>query len=296
MMGPSASTSTSTNQSPIRLPLSPSKVRFNLPKSTSCSSFPIDLSDNDSTLSDTDSDDRVFFGSPKKGEEELVARLSKAVPATPRSRLKKRDSREFMRRKTILVTPPRRSQPQADGEEGEGSASEDDEKTEKGMKKWPGGFHERRMSDGSDSSSSSSRSVSPTPGLYPETPGVGVNEDHCDLTLDFSRFRVSDSPLSNTRPAPIRRPSLLSGPNLQQEDDKSDAEASGSESEEEDGEEWSETEGEDSDKENAPAPYEHTGEEEDEEKEEYPLFQGPLTGSRVDQEDGELADPLPRCQ
>lgn len=303
----------SRSASPIRPPpLSPSKVRFNLPQAKSTTSF-LDDGDRDSTSdlsSEDDEDDRVFFGTLHRDEEELVARLSKAVPPTPRSRLKKRDSREFMRRKTILSTPPRRRGISQDEEVDEDPVREVEE-AESSLtsgKKWPGGFHERREEDNiSDyGSSPSSSSTSPTPVAYPETSaGTRITEDHCDLTLDFSRFRVSDSPLSDTpnaRPMFTRRPSLLSRPSIQADlDQKSDADQSFSEEEQRE-EEWSGTEGEDSDKENAPAPMDPgVGEEEEEEKVEYPLFEGPLTGGRHlegdnGDHDGELFTTASRCR
>jgi hypothetical protein len=292
-------------QAPIRSLLSPSKVRFNLSQTTPCASVPADHSDCNSISSmsdEDDDDDRVFFGSPKKGEEELVAKLSKAVPATPRSKLRKRDSREFMRRKTMLVTPPRRNHIAREDPQPETVSEIEEERTgREGSQLWPGGFYERRdTARHSDCGSSPSSSItSPAPTLYPETQGARTteSEDHCNLTLDFSRFRVSDSPLSNTRPTSIRRPSLLSGSSRVADlDAKSDADATFSEvSDDEEDEAWSGSEGDDSDKENAPAPVEYAGDSE-EEKADYPLFDGPLTGSRSHAPDsGDEEGPLGSC-
>lgn len=281
------------------LPPSPSKVRFTtqaLIASSSSASLAADVSCSDTAFSDSDSDadsDRVFFGSPKAREGELVARLSRVIPATPRGRVKKRDSREFMRRQTILLSPRSGRESSAEVDE-----EEEGEVREKEVKKvWPGGFHERRPSTGADdsdcSSPSSSSASSPVPARYLDTPSRR-HDDASDLTFDFSRFRMTDSPLSNTHrtPGTTRRISLLAGPGAGTlSDQKSTAGSESSEAEEEEGEEWTEDEDEDSDKENAPAPIEYGEVEEEEVKEDYPLFEGALTGKILmdsADEEGEL--------
>ncbi|WVQ84566.1 hypothetical protein IAT38_006720 [Cryptococcus sp. DSM 104549] len=76
----------------------------------------------------SDDCDAVFFGSPKPQEAELIAKLSAAIPSTSSPfpsavsplasppttplapRVKKRDSREFLRRQTLLLTTEKRLQ------------------------------------------------------------------------------------------------------------------------------------------------------------------------------------------
>lgn len=60
----------------------------------------------------SDEDDAVFFGAHKPEEARLVAKLSAAVQPQPPfiPRVKKRDSREFLRRKTLLLSTDKRNQ------------------------------------------------------------------------------------------------------------------------------------------------------------------------------------------
>lgn len=99
----------------------------------------LDVTESDFDIDFSSSDDEagVFFGTPKAVERKIVAALSRSIPATPigrdrtpasgprrsslANRVNKRDSREFLRRKTLLLGTPGPS----------------------GEKVWEGGFHER---------------------------------------------------------------------------------------------------------------------------------------------------------
>lgn len=79
-----------------------------------------DVTFSDLGFSSSDDEAGVFFGTPKAIERKIVASLSKTIPPSPASRdlartaasgsrspvvkrVKKRDSREFLRRKTLLL-------------------------------------------------------------------------------------------------------------------------------------------------------------------------------------------------
>lgn len=59
----------------------------------------------------SDEDEAIFFGAHKPEEAHLVAKLSAAIQSTAPfiPRVKKRDSREFLRRKTLLLTADKRN-------------------------------------------------------------------------------------------------------------------------------------------------------------------------------------------
>lgn len=83
-----------------------------------------DVTFSDLGFSSSDDEAGVFFGTPKAIERKIVASLSKTIPPSPASRdlaltaasgsrssptvkrVKKRDSREFLRRKTLLLAHP----------------------------------------------------------------------------------------------------------------------------------------------------------------------------------------------
>ena len=129
---------------------------------------------NDSNSSDDEGG--VFFGSRDPREALLVAELSsKPTPRrSPLAPLKKRDSREFLRRQTILF-----------------SAKKGADVYHAQERAWSGGFYEkgvtpRVMEDLSDdedtgSSKASNHDESPTP-----------TEHASDLTFEFSNFRLTD--------------------------------------------------------------------------------------------------------
>ncbi|BEI84282.1 hypothetical protein CcaverHIS002_0408860 [Cutaneotrichosporon cavernicola] len=131
------------------------------------------VDDIDVDFSSSDDEAGVFFGAPKAVEHKIVAALSKSITATsltcerspaPRRssvRLQKRDSREFLRRKTLLLSSH------------EAGAS--------GEKMWEGGFHER------------------TDELEEDEPVTGPSTSaahHEDLSADLDTLRLDTFPSS----------------------------------------------------------------------------------------------------
>ncbi|BEJ15162.1 hypothetical protein CspHIS471_0409290 [Cutaneotrichosporon sp. HIS471] len=129
--------------------------------------------DIDVDFSSSDDEVGVFFGTPKAVENKIVAALSKSITATsltrerspaPRHssrRLQKRDSREFLRRKTLLLST-----------QGAGASGE---------KMWEGGFHER------------------TDELEEDEPVTGPSTSathHEDLAVDLDTLRLDTFPSS----------------------------------------------------------------------------------------------------
>lgn len=114
---PSAESSVSAPRSPLFA--ADSKQMDESPDGVAC-----DATFSDFDFSSSDDEAGVFFGTPKAIESKIVASLSKAIPPSPASRdlalvaasesrrtslakrVKKRDSREFLRRKTLLLSHP----------------------------------------------------------------------------------------------------------------------------------------------------------------------------------------------
>lgn len=113
----------------------------------STTSADITLSDDAEDLGFSSDDDEagVFFGAHKPSEQKIVAALSRSIPPSPAqhdlsraaaaprrssllNRVRKRDSREFLRRKTLLL-PGTPQQPAAE-------------------KVWEGGFYEKEAEPG----------------------------------------------------------------------------------------------------------------------------------------------------
>ncbi|KLT42533.1 hypothetical protein CC85DRAFT_83071 [Cutaneotrichosporon oleaginosum] len=161
---------------PLLRALPPAMPSFDVssPAPTPSRSTTLDQSDTDFEIDFSSSDDEagVFFGTPKPVESKILAALSKSISSTPltrerppaprrsSARLPKRDSREFLRRKTLLLSTP-----------GAGPASE---------KMWEGGFVER-PEDVDDE---------PLPG--PSTPMVG----HEDIAVDLDTVQLDTFPSS----------------------------------------------------------------------------------------------------
>lgn len=126
----------------------------------------------------------MFFGTPKAVERKIVAALSLSIPATPSrgtpsggsrrsslaNRVNKRDSREFLRRKTMLLSTP-----------GAGPSGE---------KVWEGGFHER--TPGVDHTQLEPVELEASePAAGPSTPMV---QDHEDIAVDLDSLRLDAFP------------------------------------------------------------------------------------------------------
>ncbi|KAK4689217.1 hypothetical protein P7C73_g872, partial [Tremellales sp. Uapishka_1] len=207
--------------------------------------------DEQETDASSDSDDGgVFFGARNPLEAQVVAKLSHppAQPLVSRSRrsslitrLRKRDSREFLRRKTLLL-PAREEQAEAEVET-------------KG-KRWEGSLFDERKSQGSASDDSSSPCPSPLNRLrmhstpiqeHPFQSSAELAEDHCDLTFNMAGFHLSDSP-SLPRPS-ISHRNLFSAEDNDPSAEKSPSATHSSEAEESESDGASE--GDESDKENA---------------------------------------------
>jgi hypothetical protein len=151
-----------------------------------------------SDLSDSDDEDGVFFGAHDPTESEMVARLSAASPialgiqgerrqSTGGNRLRKRDSREFLRRKTLLLPSVGNLELAKAGKEPE--------------KLWHGGFYERREGEGSDERSDNASSLDiavSTPSKRPSH----LDQSHSELTLDFAAFRLTEASPPPPRSSP----------------------------------------------------------------------------------------------
>lgn len=260
-----------------------------------------DLSDSDAD--ESDGGDLVFFGTPTAKEAQSIARLSQAIPATPlpstpthtpskrqRTTVRKRDSREFLRRQTIVHEPYAGTPSTSTKGKGKGKAVD-----ASGRKIWPGGFFER---SGRDVDEEADTDYAPTPSRYEV--GAGKTRratlsptrqhDDCELTFDFDRLglatpaRFSDDGRT-TRFQRERSTDLSEEEEFDASDRMHESYASLDFSAEE--------ELADSDKENCPAANE--GEEAEEavpeaEQMEQELFEGAMTGGAYpfDEPSGEL--------
>ena len=177
-------------------------------------------SSDSETQDSSDGEYGVFLGPHDPLENQLVSKLSDYSPlysiSRPKQkpvlikRIRKRDSREFLRRKTFL------------------SSDKNDLETEEKVlfkgkgRAWEGGFHERIYRRGSESDSSTSDSSSPEcvpqlPVYSDDTPTLSkwaTNPGHSDLTLDFSAFCLTETPptsVSSVDMEPNDRESVLQG-------------------------------------------------------------------------------------
>ena len=155
------------------------------PSTCSIASTSSNIDEHTDMSSSEDEAEGVFFGGHDTREEQLVAQLSKSIPSTPepqhrrmsRPRIKKRDSREFLRRKTLLLTARTNTPVKQD-------------------KVWEGGFYEKGPLRETDMEQDSDEEFQ-TPNLHRihmEQSPMCVPAEHCDITIDFSKFHLSDSP------------------------------------------------------------------------------------------------------
>lgn len=159
----------------------------------------IPSSSSDEEESSSDDEDGVFLGRYDPLEKQLVSKLSKVSPSSIFSatqdegrsiiipRRKKRDSREFVRRKTLLLSSTQ-------------GLKEDPKVSPNGKDKaWEGGFFKRRDDAESDidsspeSASSPARScqINPRLDVTPSKPSANLSASN--LTLGFSAFRLTDT-------------------------------------------------------------------------------------------------------
>lgn len=172
-----------------------------------------------SALSDSDDEDGVFFGAHDPTESEMVARLSAASPlalgiqgerrqSTGGNRLRKRDSREFLRRKTLLLPAVGNLELAKAGKEPE--------------KLWHGGFYERRDGgEGSDDRSEDDASFSTSQDVAVSTPSKRpshLDHSHSELTLDFAAFRLTEA---SPPPHPHSSPEFSDSTEVDSDDDSS---------------------------------------------------------------------------
>ena len=157
-------------------------------------------SSDDQAQNSSDDEYGVFLGAHDPFENQLVSKLSNSSPLHSTSRLRqkpvliqklrKRDSREFLRRKTLS------SSAKDEPETNENVRSKGKERT------WEGGFYEKMDRRGSESYSSTSDPPSPeVSGQLPvysddiTTPSQWARiSGHSDLTLDFSAFYLTETP------------------------------------------------------------------------------------------------------
>lgn len=178
-----------------------SPYRHDPPSPSSSTTFD---DDNRSIVSASSSEDEdgVFFGAHDAKELHHLAKLSEGISSSPspsstsspstssaRStpRIRKRDSREFLRRKTLgLSLGPNTSLAKSiDGMERN--------------KKWSGGFYEqgarsRQVEVDSDEEWSTPIFRRSHHAMSPAGTPFGREAEHCDLTLDFDKFRLTDLP------------------------------------------------------------------------------------------------------
>ena len=127
----------------------------------------------------SEDDEGVFFGTHDPREIVLLAELSaRSTPLRkPLAPLRKRDSREFLRRQTLLFS--------AKSSEAFGSKHE---------RTWPGGFYAENARPLLDEQQSdvevTPRHTASINVTSPKSPKL--SRQHCDLTLDFANFRLSD--------------------------------------------------------------------------------------------------------
>lgn len=160
-----------------------------------------DVTFSDLGFSSSDDEAGVFFGTPKAIERKIVASLSKTIPPSPASRdlaltaasgsspsrspavkrVKKRDSREFLRRKTLLLAHP------------EVSPAE---------KVWEGNFYEKDPPTTEEQASPSSEgSNHQSPNILDMTTSLITTADvspaSSSSSLDLDIFNKSDTSLES---------------------------------------------------------------------------------------------------
>lgn len=116
----------------------------------------------------SDEDEAIFFGAHKPEEANLVAKLSAAISFIPR--VKKRDSREFLRRKTLLLSADKRNH------ESPSLSAQDSAR-----------LYQSQLSDDEESYSTPVRFAHPASIPTPSQMG----QDPSDLTLKFETWHLS---------------------------------------------------------------------------------------------------------
>jgi hypothetical protein len=158
---------TSQNQFPIRTPSKSAHLPISESQSTA------DVSESGSS----DDENGVFFGHLDPLESLLVAKLS--VKSThrrsPLAPLKKRDSREFLRRQTILFSE-------------RGNVSEGFERE----RAWSGGFYEKRAKPRAMGYSSDDGAGTPIFAISKSDTSAVHGEHASNLTFEFSKFCLTD--------------------------------------------------------------------------------------------------------
>lgn len=146
------------------------------PLAPPCPPRPVHVHGNSTWTDDedlsSDDDEAVFFGAHKPEEVHLVAKLSAAVqsPAPFIPRVKKRDSREFLRRKTLLLPTDKRNQKNLN------LSAQDSAR-----------LYPSQWSDDEGSCSTPARSGHPASASTPSQAG----QDPSDLTLKFETWHLS---------------------------------------------------------------------------------------------------------
>ena len=158
--------------------------------------------------SDSGDEDLVFFGTPTSAEARSIARLSQAIPATPlpstpskgQKVVWKRDSREFLRRQTILHQPYNGCTPV------KGAQQKQEEKA--GRKVWPGGFFDRPLAQREDEEETD---FAPTPARFGrrKTPSPTRRHEDDGLALDFGRMGLASPAVAAPEARRARRSSSL---------------------------------------------------------------------------------------
>lgn len=135
---------------------------------------PIPPTSSESELSEDE--DGVFFGSHDPREAVLVAQLSsKTTPQrSALAPLRKRDSREFLRRQTLLL-----------------SSRSNRTSHSKLERTWPGGFRERQDQLQTDDDLSEEENI-PHFNKRNNESSPASDQHQCNLTFDFANFRLSD--------------------------------------------------------------------------------------------------------
>lgn len=170
---------------------SPSFIQSLESRTSAVASTDIGTDDEQSSgCSSSDDEDGVFFGEHNLQEADHLAKLSSShidvyVPAVSIPRIRKRDSRDILRRQTLLLSK---------------GLSENHSVNDIASKRWSGGFYEKgvvasQLRD-SDDDETDEEWVMPvarrtTTALSPRSSPV-IFDDHCNLTFDFSKFRLSD--------------------------------------------------------------------------------------------------------
>jgi len=134
--------------------------------------------------SGSDEEEGVFFGTHQPKEAALVAQLSSTISTPTRPLVRKRDSREFLRRKTLLLSARKANTPAPST-----ARKEDTEK------EWSGGFYVKGARPRAVEADVDSDDEFTTPRITFHDPGspVVAEDDHCDLTFDFGNFRLHDA-------------------------------------------------------------------------------------------------------